>query len=369
MPAPPPGSHYEIWLTAADKRLSLGIFIPDQNGKADLTFSAPDGANLLSRYGGLEVTIEPEPDSDPEPSGLTVYTFALPETDLPHLRYLLSSFSKTPDKGALAQGLYASVKQIAELAQEMQTASEKGDQKTVQQKAETALNILVGVKSADYKDWNGDGKKDPSRSYGLLLNGSEYGYIKAVQLEADYLITNTPGSAQYTNLIASGKVVQTCTQNLILWAPDLQALLSKIVNSGSDSGNPESVRDLVVLTDQMLNGIDLDKNGKVDAIAGECGAATTYESAYRMADMPILPAGLSDQLTEVGGLFTPRSTSAAQNGSGGTQVVGTARATNTKKPIPTKKVSTPRPTQGGGGGGGGNNGGGGNPPPQKTKKK
>ncbi|HSA99824.1 MAG TPA: protein kinase, partial [Anaerolineales bacterium] len=365
MPAPPPGSHYEIWLTGANERISLGIFLPDKNGKAALTFSDPDGANLIARYGGLEVTIESDPDPDPEPSGLTVYTFTLPQAGLPHVRFLLSAFAKTPDKGALAQGLYANVKQIAELAQEMQSASDSGDQKTVRQKAETALNILVGSKSADYKDWNGDGKTDPSKSYGLLLNGSEYGYIQAVQLEADYLITNTPGTPEYAYLIANGRVVKTCAQNMAQWAPDLRTLLLAILNTTSEASTSQSIRDLVTLTDQMLNGIDLDKSGKVDAVSGECGAATAYESAYRMADMLILPAGLSDQLTEQGNLFTPASTSAAQNGSGGTSVVTTPKSTNTKKPIPTQK---PKPTQkppGGGGGGGG----GGNPHTPKPPKK
>jgi hypothetical protein len=191
MPAPPPGSQYQIWLTGGDERISLGAFVPDNSGKAELTFSNPDGVNLISLYGGLEVTIEPKPDTDPEPSALIVYTFTLPEDGLLHVRYLLSAFSRTPDKNGLAQGLYANLKQIAELAQEMQSASESGDQKMVLQKAETAINLLVGTKGADYKDWNGDGRIDPRQSYGLLLNGSEFGDIQAVQIDADYIIAHT----------------------------------------------------------------------------------------------------------------------------------------------------------------------------------
>ena len=105
MPAPPPGNQYEIWLTSADERISLGILTPDKNGKGELTYSDPNGVNLISLYGGLEVTIEPKPDTDPEPSALIVYTFTLPEEGLLHVRYLLSAFSKTPDKNGLAQGL------------------------------------------------------------------------------------------------------------------------------------------------------------------------------------------------------------------------------------------------------------------------
>ncbi|RPJ21244.1 MAG: hypothetical protein EHM33_26650, partial [Chloroflexi bacterium] len=180
MPAPPAGSQYEIWLIDADARLSLGFFAPDANGKGKLTFTDPDGANLVSRYDQFEITIEPDSNMETESSGLIAYSFTLPEKGLMHMRYLLSSFSETPDENALAQGLYTNVKQIAGLAKEIQSAFESGDQAAVEQKAEFALNLLVGADSSDYKDWNEDGQVEPRVSYGLLLNGSNFGYIQAV---------------------------------------------------------------------------------------------------------------------------------------------------------------------------------------------
>lgn len=352
MPAPPPGSQYEIWLTGSDERVSLGIFAPDENGKGELTFSDPDGVNLLSRYDEFEITIEPDSDTDPKPSGLIAYSFALPAEGLLHVRYLLSAFSKTPDKTALVQGLYVNIKQIADLAKEMQSAFESDDQELVQQKAEFALNLLVGAKSADYKDWNGDGQTEPRASYGLLLNGSEFGYIQAVHTEADYTI-NTADATEY--MVVNGEVVKTCTQNISLWAPDLRKLLLEIINSTSDANMSESIRDLVALTDQMLNGIDLDKNGQVDVVSGECGAKTVYEYAYYMADMPILRASISYQLTAVAG-FTPAPTQ--QINSENSPVTKP-----TKRPKPTQKPKPDKGPPGGGGGNGGSQGGEQNPKP------
>jgi tRNA A-37 threonylcarbamoyl transferase component Bud32 len=341
MPAAPLGSQYEIWLTGANDRLSLGTFSPDQSGKGKLTFLNSEGLNLLSRYDGLEITIEPKPDSDPVASGLIVFSFTLPKEGLLHVRYLLSEFAKTPNKTALVQGLYTDLQQIAQLAKEMQSASQSGDQDTVRQKAELALNLLVGSQSTDYKDWNGDGKIEARGSYGLMLNGSSFGYIQAVYSEANYTV-QTADATQY--MVADGEVVKICAQNMTQWAPDLRTLLLAVLNAAPDADSSQSIKELVTLADQMLNGIDLDHNDKIDAVAGECGAATAYEHAYRMADMPIMPASISYQLTAVANATPTRSDSGAAS---------TPKAHPTQKPRPTKKT---------------NPGGGGNPGKTKVPK-
>ncbi|HKG55335.1 MAG TPA: protein kinase, partial [Anaerolineales bacterium] len=297
MPAPPSGSQYGIWLIGADDRISLGNFLPDNTGKGEMTFTEPVGLNLLTLYDKVEITIEPKPDEKPEPSGLIAYSFTFPEEGLTHVRYLLSSFPTTPDENALIQGLYEDILNIDKLTKEMQTASEKGDKAGVLQKGEEALLLLAGAQSGDHKDWNGDGKTiDTGDPYGLLLNGNSFGYIQAVYAEADFTV-NTSGATQY--MIENGEVVKTCAQNLSLWTPELRSLLLTILTSTSDSEISGALNDLVALADQMLNGMDLDTNGKVDAISGECGAKSAYEYAYYMADMPILPVSISYQLTAV----------------------------------------------------------------------
>lgn len=356
MPAPQPGNQYEVWLLGADDRLSLGILALDEKGIGKVTFADPGGLNLISRFDALEITIEPNPDTDPASSGLVAYSFTLPEEGMVHVRYLLSEFAGTPDKIGLAQGLYADIKQIDTLTKEMQNAFESGDQETVKQKAELALNLLVGAKSADYKDWDGNGKKEPRSSYGLVLNGNSFGYIQSVSSEIEVTI-KTAGATE--SMIANGNVVKTCAQNLAQWAPQLREVLLTVINATDDSSRETAIRAAVALTDQMLHGIDLDKNGKVDAISGECGAETAYEAAYSMADMPIQPASLSYQLTVVAN-STPIPTSATKK-SGGTSIAGTPAAVTpkvqpTKKPNPTKKTNP----------GGGTNP---DPKPKPTKKK
>ena len=342
MPAPPPGSQYEIWLIGADDRLSLGNFVPDNTGKGEMSFVEPDGLNLLAFYDKVEITIEPKPDSKPEPSGLIAYSFTFPAEGLTHLRYLLSSFPTTPGENALIQGLYVDIQNIDKLARDMQTAFEKGDKAGMLQKGEEALILLSGAQSEDHKDWNGDGKTtDTGDPYGLLLNGSSFGYIQSVYAEADYTV-NTPEATQF--MIENGEVVKICDQNLSIWMPQLRGLLLTILTSTSDSEISGAIKDLVTLADHVLNGIDLDNNGKVDTASGECGAKSAYEYAYYMADMPILPVSISYQLTSVANataspfIFPPtRTRLSSQN-----TAVSTPRPNPTKKPNPTRK---PNPTK------------------------
>jgi hypothetical protein len=183
-------------------------------------------------------------------------------------------------------------------------------------------------------------------------------------------------------MIASGAVVKTCAQNMSLWAPDLRNLLLVIINSASDPSSSESIRALVTLSDQILNGIDLDHNGKIEAIAGECGAGVVYEYSYRMVDMPILPAGLSDQLTQVAGFTLFPTNASGQFGFEGTPgVIGTPGVNPTSETKPTKETKPPKDNPGGGNDkpkdnpGGGNDkpkdnpGGGDDKPPKEPKEK
>jgi hypothetical protein len=124
----------------------------------------------------------------------------------------------------------------------------------------------------------------------------------------------------------------------------------------------------MTLTDQMLHGIDLDRNGNIEAVSGECGAEAAYESAYRMADMPLLPASISYQLTSVANSTSvPLTLTADPDAVIPTQVGPTPRPTHTKKPQPTQKPQptkkpppTQKPPKEGGGGDNPNK-----PPPKK----
>jgi len=69
LPAPPPGSTYQIWLLTADNPVSAGTFVPDDSGRVTAATDTPP--TVPRPITGVRVTLEPEPGR-PEPSGTIV---------------------------------------------------------------------------------------------------------------------------------------------------------------------------------------------------------------------------------------------------------------------------------------------------------
>ena len=344
MPAAPAGSHYEVWLVNGAERLSLGILSVDGSGRGTLIFDQPQDENLLASYHAVEITIKPNAASDPNGFERVAYSYTLPADGLVYLRGLMVSYPTTPKQIALIQGLATNAKLIEQAVNEMQGAYQNGDEAGTTEKAESVMSLLAGGQSQDHKDWNADGQvADAGDGYGLLLNGDNLGYIQAVYSNADYAV-NSLGASR--NMVVYGENVKICAENLARWAPELRERILTILNAASLSDMDQAVRDSVTLTAQMLNGIDLDENGKIESVSGECGSLTAYENAYHMADMPLLPVnalGSPAALTETA---TPSQTAPASNfiGSPTRQSV---QATNSPAPATSRPRSThkPKPTR------------------------
>jgi hypothetical protein len=288
LPPAPAGSRYQVWLVEDDgeQRISIGILRIGQDQTGAVIYWDEKGQNLLGKYSTLEITLEPDPDSNPNPSGTVAYAARLPEGGLIHIRHLLVSFSTTPGQIGFVHGLDGSTKLLARSADQMLAAFEEDDEDAVLLQAESMLNLVVGNQSEEYKDWNDDGKiDDPGDGYGLLLNGDHLGYIQGTFTHAGLALTSLDATP---NMIAEGDYVKVCANNVSDWTAQLRVQLLELFKN-PDSLDEETVRQIAALAKQIRTGIDMNGDEKIEPIPGEGGARTAYEHAYYMTDM-FIPA-------------------------------------------------------------------------------
>jgi hypothetical protein len=188
----------------------------------------------------------------------------------------------------VATGLIDNVTLIQEKANAMLQAFEMGDRVNMRSNAEAIVNLIVGKEDLRfYNDWDSDGTiVDPGDGYGLLINGSQGGYLDAMIHHASYS-ADAPGATSEIKTHATH--VEICIKNLETWAPELRDLAVNIARASENQDVEANIRKATSLANQMLEGIDIDGNEAVDPVAGEGGAVTAFEHAEYMSDMPILP--------------------------------------------------------------------------------
>jgi len=286
MPLPEHGSHYEVWLTLAETRRSLGVLELSASGDASLSFVDEQSRNLLGRFDTMEITLEPSPDPSPNSSGRVAFSSGIVADSLMHIRHLLVSISDTPNQVGLVHGMMTDARLLDEYANAMLTSFDAGDDAAMRANAEAVVNLIVGRQSELYADHDGDGAlNDPGDGYGFLLNGDSPGYTGGVYSHAQYAMQSA-GAPETVQL--HGMHVIVSVENVEHWSVDLRDLVLSVLQNPTGDSTRAALVQIVALADQIVSGVDLDGNESVDPIAGEGGALTVFEHAYYMADMEIL---------------------------------------------------------------------------------
>jgi len=281
------GTRYEAWLINddAESRISLGLLEKNASGQFGLAYIDPESRNLIDGFNRMEITLETDPDTSPNPSDNILYSSAVPNGALTHVRHLLASFSSTPEQVGLTVGLVDTTSLIQDAGEQLEQAFESGDKKNMRESAEAIVNLIVGSQSEDYKDWDADGNiNDPGDGYGLLLNGGQGGYIEGTITHAE--LAANAGDATADIILHSGHVAVS-GKNVEEWAAQLRDVAKRIAQSGGEITEAD-IRLAASLSNQIHDGIDLDGSESVDPVAGEGGAVTAFEHAEYMADMQIL---------------------------------------------------------------------------------
>lgn len=295
---PPEGSQYEVWLidNSGEQSRSIGILVKDSNGVYNLTFVDPQSRNLLENYSQMEITVEPNPDNNPNPSGQVAYSSGIARAALTHIRHLIVSTEETPNQIGMIDGLKNNATLVNQTAEALLAAYEAEDQAAIRSNAEAIVNLVVGNQDSSYVDWDGNGTvNDPGDGYGLLVNGDQTGYVGGVHHHSSYSADAEDSSP---NIRLHNGHVEVSIHNIEEWAIELRDTTKRILQAPEGANIEADVRTAVTLANQILNGLDIDGNESIDPIPGEGGALTAYQHAYYMADMPILPG--ENQLPSTG---------------------------------------------------------------------
>jgi hypothetical protein len=296
--SPPEGTQYEVWLidNSGEQSRSIGILKADDKGTYSLTFVDPQSRNLLADYSKMEITVEPNPDNSPNPSGEVAYSSGIPRGSLTHIRHLMVATDETPNKVGMIDGLRNNATLINQTAEAMLAAYTGNQPKDIRSNAEALINLVVGNQDSSYVDWDANGTiNDPGDGFGLLVNGDQTGYIGGTHHHSSY---SAEAEDSAPNIRLHDEHVEISIHNIEEWAIQLRDTAKRIVQAPEGANIEADIRTAVTLANQILNGLDTNGNELIEPIAGEGGAITAYQHAYYMADMPILPG--KDQMPAIG---------------------------------------------------------------------
>lgn len=291
LPAPKPGSHYEAWYLAegGEIRRNIGSISMDDSGEGQLAFIDPDQENILKSFDQLEVTLESDNDPEPkEPSGDVVASSVFPPLALVHVRHVLVSYHGAPNAEALIQGLWYTADEIDNSVIALNQAFKDNNEEIFRLKIEEIINQLVGSANADkYRDWNEDGIiADPSDGFGLLANGDDnaLGYIPTTISHVQFA-AEAADATNNIKLHSSHTIV--CIENMRGWSEQVLEKALQLQEMPFDSNMEPLVTEMLVLSNQVLFGVDTNGDELIEPIVGEGGGNTAYEHAYYMAEMPL----------------------------------------------------------------------------------
>lgn len=295
---PAAGTRYEAWLrnNVNGTVRNLGSIRFNTSSIGQLEFTDPNRQNLLALYDEILVTVEPSNGIALKPSADIVYSSIFPVEALDAARNLLASHSNTPDQYAPMQGLYyysgsyitgaINGDPITPEFVGLVEAYQNEDEATARLRTEDVINLIVGDQSDQYQDYNNDGvlTNNDGDGFGSLPNGDRLGYLQLAALGAKDV-----GDAEDStpNMRIYSENIQVCIQNMEGWTNQLLPLALQLTKTPFGPEMEPIINEMSSLGNYLLQGFDVNQNGLVEPVEGECGVTLAYEYGWNLVEMPI----------------------------------------------------------------------------------
>ncbi len=290
VPPIPPGTDMHGWLIDSNGQpfVKSGHLMVGPDGSADAEISAEHvGHSLIGHVNGFIITFERSDMSHNIPSDRLVFSGQLADDALMHLRHALVTTEETPNKIGQVLGLKAQVAALAEHVRLQSLAFEAKNLYEVKWHVEHIVNLVEGNQGEHYGDIVKDGAlQNPGDGYGLLHNGSQWGYIAGLEHHAG--LAGALPDATDAMKVHSQNVLQIIG-NLEEWAEALDQRQLAILEAKTLAEMEPLVRQSQGLVQRIKSGFDANGNEKIEPVKGEGGTDSAYAETQMMAEIPLQP--------------------------------------------------------------------------------
>lgn len=280
LPAPAQGMQYDAWLVneQQEQTTRLGTLTPQGQGFS-LTYT-DQMQNLLGL--GDTITVTQEQNNATLPTGKTMLSAQFPQMAFIHIRHILVAFPDTPHHIGLLVGLLSQARQAEAQAILLHGLASNGNPTAITCAAQNLLNIIEGQHGHHYSPLpiqcavlNATVTSD---GFGLLGADS---YISMAGQHAS--LAAQAGDAT-TNIKSHAALLETSLANVNNWMTTVDNDAQSLLSHPNDNGK---ILEIEALTDQAINGVDLNNNGRVDPVTGEAGAEVAFQQGQLMAQLTL----------------------------------------------------------------------------------
>ena len=268
VPDPAAGTQYEGWLIADDgSKVSTGV-MSVSGGAINMTYTDPNGANLLATYSSFAISLEPAPDPDPDTPALVLYTDTVLGAVFVHVGHLVVAWPPNPDGKGIAVGLR---EQVATALFHAELAASSTTLETQQLHLHHVINIIESSSGANYDASFGD----PGDGLGVLNYANDAivhaNLAKAGAPDDENIVAHADGVIASANNVINN--VTTARDNALLGVA--QTTDNRFVST--------SLTNAVTFLMRARDGTDDDGDDAPGSTGAEGGALRAYLEAQDIA--------------------------------------------------------------------------------------
>ena len=285
------GETYYAWLSSDDQSsfLLLGAVELDGSGGGSLTYTSPDGENLINNYNGFWVERTDAVSTQPHEDSIVMSDVILPGS-MAHIRHVISAWAPATDGKGQAVGS----REQTDIALTHATLSVNSSNLSgIQQHAHHVINIIEGSSGDNYDASFGD----PGDGFGVLQ------YAADANKHSGFAAAAEGASA---NVALHSVHIQDTSTNVANWATQARDKALEALDSTSFTTGSAAMVEAQKLLDWALNG----RGGSSAPVLDGGGAQTAYLHGQLMAGYsPVFntdpPSAIQPQVDPTATLLPP----------------------------------------------------------------